>query len=88
MYQSSGCFYICDSNLGVIKKIFSVHMCGFLHTGFLSGMEGAMVIFCLEEEVIDEEFSVLYMGCTPENLPFPYFQCDMLFVLNKDLFGV
>ena len=55
MYQSSGCFYICDSNLAVIKKIFSVHMCGFLHTGFLSGMEEAMVIFCLEEEIIDEE---------------------------------
>ena len=36
-----------------------------------------MLLFCLEEEIIDnEEFAVLYEEYTPQNLPFPHCQYD------------
>ena len=44
-----------------------------------------MLLFCLEEEIIDdEEFAVLYEEYTPQNLPFPHCQYDTFSLLNKD----
>ena len=44
-----------------------------------------MLLFCLEEEIIDdEEFAVLYEEYTPQNLPFRHCQYDMFSLLNKD----
>ena len=43
-----------------------------------------MLLFCLEEEIIDdEEFAVLYEEYTPQNLPFPHCQYDTFSLLNN-----
>ena len=44
-----------------------------------------MLLFCLEEEIIDdEEFPILYEEYTPQNLPFPHFQYETFPLLKKD----
>ena len=44
-----------------------------------------VLLFCLEEEIIDdEEFAVLYEEYTSQNLPFPHGQCETFSLLNKD----
>jgi len=44
-----------------------------------------MLLFCLEEEIIDdEEFAVLYEEYTPQNLPFSHCQYETFSLLNKD----